>query len=152
AESMGSQFFLVFSDTTLPSDSAGGYTVFGHITSGLQILKEIGQTGTADGSSDGRPAENVIIESVDIKSPSSSTTLTRPRPPRRTRQPSSRQPPPSPPSPPVQPVPPMTRPVRLPPVCPRPPVFLRPRRSPQYSPIPDRPPRRPRPPRPRYPA
>lgn len=67
AESMGSQFFLVFSDTTLPSDSAGGYTVFGHITSGLQILKEIGQTGTADGSSDGRPAENVIIESVDIK-------------------------------------------------------------------------------------
>src|SRR5699024_3762201 len=52
ADSMGSQFFLVFSDTTLPSDSAGGYTVFGHITSGLQILKEIGQTGTADGSRD----------------------------------------------------------------------------------------------------
>lgn len=66
-DSMGSQFFLVFSDTTLPSDSAGGYTVFGHITSGLAILREIGQAGTADGSSDGRPAENVIIESVDIK-------------------------------------------------------------------------------------
>lgn len=66
-ESMGSQFFLVFSDTTLPSDSAGGYTVFGNITSGLDVLKQIAQAGTSDGSSDGRPADNVIIESVDIK-------------------------------------------------------------------------------------
>src|SRR5699024_12416656 len=49
AESMGSQFFLVFFDTTLPSDSAGGYTVFGHITFGLLFLKEIGNTGTATG-------------------------------------------------------------------------------------------------------
>ncbi len=66
-ESMGSQFFMVFEDVTLPSDSAGGYTVFGQITGGLDILKQIGAAGTADGSSDGRPAENVIIESVDIQ-------------------------------------------------------------------------------------
>ena len=66
-ESMGSQFFLVFEDVTLPSDEAGGYTVFGQITEGLDILQQIGAAGTAEGTSDGRPAENVIIESVDIQ-------------------------------------------------------------------------------------
>ncbi|WP_235912331.1 peptidylprolyl isomerase [Ruania zhangjianzhongii] len=66
-ESMGSQFFLVFEEVTLPSDEAGGYTVFGQITEGLDILQQIGAAGTAEGSSDGRPAENVIIESVDIQ-------------------------------------------------------------------------------------
>lgn len=66
-ESMGSQFFLVFNEVSLPSDEAGGYTVFGQITEGLEILEQIGAAGTADGSSDGRPAENVIIESVDIQ-------------------------------------------------------------------------------------
>lgn len=65
--SMGSQFFLVFNEVTLPSDDAGGYTVFGEITGGLDVLEQIGAVGTADGSSDGRPAENVIIESVDIQ-------------------------------------------------------------------------------------
>ena len=65
-ESMGSQFFLVFDDVTLPSDSAGGYTVFGQITSGLDILQQIGAAGTADDGSE-HPAENVIIESVDIQ-------------------------------------------------------------------------------------
>ena len=64
---MGSQFFLVFNEVSLPSDEAGGYTVFGQITEGLEILEQIGAAGTADGSSDGRPAENVIIESVDIQ-------------------------------------------------------------------------------------
>ncbi|SEE05690.1 peptidylprolyl isomerase [Ruania alba] len=66
-ESMGSQFFLVFADVPLPSDSAGGYTVFGQVTEGLDILEQIGAAGTVDGGSDGRPAENVIIESVDIQ-------------------------------------------------------------------------------------
>ncbi|QOR69073.1 peptidylprolyl isomerase [Ruania alkalisoli] len=66
-ESMGSQFFLVFGDVTLPSDSAGGYTVFGEVTEGLDILEQIGAAGTADGGVDGRPAQNVIIESVDIQ-------------------------------------------------------------------------------------
>lgn len=36
--SMGSQFFLVYQDSTIPSDSAGGYTIFGHITSGLGVV------------------------------------------------------------------------------------------------------------------
>ncbi|UFU01568.1 peptidylprolyl isomerase [Ruania suaedae] len=66
-ESMGSQFFLVFDEVTLPSDEAGGYTVFGEVTEGLEILAQIGAAGTIDGGPDGRPAQNVIIESVDIQ-------------------------------------------------------------------------------------
>lgn len=38
AFSHGHQFFLVTGDTTLPEDSAGGYTVVGRITSGLDAL------------------------------------------------------------------------------------------------------------------
>ncbi len=36
--SMGSQFFFVYADSQIPSDSAGGYTVFGKVTSGLDVL------------------------------------------------------------------------------------------------------------------
>lgn len=65
-DSMGSQFFLVFEDTPLPDDSAGGYTVMGTITSGLDELRRIGAAGTVDGSSDGRPKNDVIIETMEI--------------------------------------------------------------------------------------
>ena len=36
--SQGSQFFIVYEDTTLPADDAGGYTVIGQVTSGLDEL------------------------------------------------------------------------------------------------------------------
>jgi len=36
--SMGSQFFIVYKDSTIPADAAGGYTVFGHVTSGLPVV------------------------------------------------------------------------------------------------------------------
>lgn len=65
--SMGSQFFLVFADVPLPSDGAGGYSVFGEITGGLEILQQIGAMGTADGSADGRPAVDVIITGVEVE-------------------------------------------------------------------------------------
>ena len=41
----GSQFFLVYEDSTIPSDTAGGYTVFGRITSGLDVLQAIADGG-----------------------------------------------------------------------------------------------------------
>ena len=63
-ESMGSQFFLVFNSVPLPADSAGGYTVFGHITEGLEILQQVGSTGTVPGSE--QPALPVTIEGVTI--------------------------------------------------------------------------------------
>ena len=37
--SNGSQFFIVYEDSTIPSDSAGGYTVLGTVTSGIDAIK-----------------------------------------------------------------------------------------------------------------
>lgn len=68
AYSQGSQFFIVYEDTTLPPDEAGGYTVIGRITSGLDQLKSaITDAGTADGGPDGAPAVPVTITDVTIQ-------------------------------------------------------------------------------------
>lgn len=67
ADSQGSQFFIVFADTTLPDDSAGGYTVFGRVTSGLDLLTAVGAGGTVDGGTDGPPAVPVTIEGVVVQ-------------------------------------------------------------------------------------
>jgi peptidyl-prolyl cis-trans isomerase B (cyclophilin B) len=61
----GSQFFLVFKDTTLGPD----YTPFGTITSGLNILQNVAKAGTSctyAGAGGGVPKEKVIIDSVSI--------------------------------------------------------------------------------------
>jgi peptidyl-prolyl cis-trans isomerase B (cyclophilin B) len=65
--SMGSQFFLVYQDSTIPSDSAGGYTIFGHITSGLNVVQAIADAGVTGGASDGAPASPVTIEGVETQ-------------------------------------------------------------------------------------
>ncbi|WP_019137072.1 peptidylprolyl isomerase [Cellulomonas massiliensis] len=62
--SMGSQFFIVYEDSTIPSDQAGGYTVFGHVTSGLDVVRAIADAGTTQGSE--APVHDVIIEGVSI--------------------------------------------------------------------------------------
>jgi peptidyl-prolyl cis-trans isomerase B (cyclophilin B) len=62
----GSQFFLVFKNTSLPPS----YTPFGTITSGLDILQNVGKAGTSctyAGAGGGVPKEKVIINSVSIK-------------------------------------------------------------------------------------
>lgn len=65
ASSMGSQFFMVYGDTTIQSDSAGGYTVFGTITSGLDVLQAIADEGTVEVSGQfTAPVHDVIIEGV----------------------------------------------------------------------------------------
>ncbi|WP_435735827.1 peptidylprolyl isomerase [Cellulosimicrobium sp. PMB13] len=66
-ESMGSQFFLVYEDSTIPADAAGGYTVFGTITSGLDVVQAVADAGTADGAGDGSPATPVTIEGVETQ-------------------------------------------------------------------------------------
>ncbi|HEY5396685.1 MAG TPA: peptidylprolyl isomerase [Trebonia sp.] len=61
----GSQFFLVFKNTTLGPD----YTPFGTITSGLDILQNVAKAGTSctyAGAGGGVPKEKVIIDSVSI--------------------------------------------------------------------------------------
>ncbi|RZS66161.1 peptidyl-prolyl cis-trans isomerase B (cyclophilin B) [Agromyces ramosus] len=66
--SHGSQFFIVYEDTTLSPDQAGGYTVVGRVTSGLDDLKSaVTDAGTADGGTDGAPAVPVAITGFTIE-------------------------------------------------------------------------------------
>jgi peptidyl-prolyl cis-trans isomerase B (cyclophilin B) len=61
----GSQFFLVFKNTTLGPD----YTPFGTITSGLDILQNVAKAGTSctfAGAGGGVPKDKVDIDSVSI--------------------------------------------------------------------------------------
>ena len=44
-ESMGSQFFIVYDESMIPSDAAGGYTVLGTVTSGLDVVTGIADDG-----------------------------------------------------------------------------------------------------------
>jgi peptidyl-prolyl cis-trans isomerase B (cyclophilin B) len=67
ANSMGSQFFIVYEDSVIPSDSAGGYTVFGEITTGLPGLDDIIAAGVKDGSSDGNPKIETVVKSITVK-------------------------------------------------------------------------------------
>jgi peptidyl-prolyl cis-trans isomerase B (cyclophilin B) len=59
----GSQFFLVYADTTLGAN----YTLWGKITKGLDIVKSIAEYGTADGSGDGAPKATVEIINASVK-------------------------------------------------------------------------------------
>lgn len=65
--SMGSQFFIVYEDSVIPSDSVGGYTVFGTVTEGLDAIRQIAALGTATGGSDGPPAEAVVLSNVSVE-------------------------------------------------------------------------------------
>ena len=68
AYSNGHQFFIVFRDTTLPADSAGGYTVVGNISDNLDdLIAAISDLGTADGSADGPPLVPTTISSFSIQ-------------------------------------------------------------------------------------
>ena len=68
AASMGSQFFIVYEDSEIPNDIAGGYTVFGQVTQGLDdFIAAYVEPGTVDGSSDGQPSVPVFIESITIR-------------------------------------------------------------------------------------
>ena len=67
AGSMGSQFFIVYEDSTIPTDSAGGYTVVGTVTDGLGIVGDVASAGTITGDADGRPATSVIINEVAVE-------------------------------------------------------------------------------------
>lgn len=66
-DSQGSQFFLVYQDSTIPSDEAGGYTVIGTVTSGLDVVQRVAESGVADGSTDGTPTTPISIEQVTVQ-------------------------------------------------------------------------------------
>jgi peptidyl-prolyl cis-trans isomerase B (cyclophilin B) len=59
-DSNGSQFFIVYKDSTLPPN----YTIWGRVVSGLDIVKEVAKSGVKDGSSDGNPKQTIAIERI----------------------------------------------------------------------------------------
>ena len=63
ANTNGSQFFLVYKNTSLPPS----YTPFGTIVGGLSVIQKVAKAGTDNGKGDGHPKEKVVIESVTIK-------------------------------------------------------------------------------------
>jgi peptidyl-prolyl cis-trans isomerase B (cyclophilin B) len=65
----GKQFFIVYKDTVIPPDTAGGYTVVGRVTSGLETVSNIAASGITPGTSDtdGAPVEPVTIDSFSLK-------------------------------------------------------------------------------------
>ncbi|MEO7348979.1 MAG: peptidylprolyl isomerase [Terrimesophilobacter sp.] len=68
AYSQGRQFFIMLDDGTLPNDAAGGYTVFGSVTSGLDaLISSVADAGTANESPDGPPAVPTTITGVTLQ-------------------------------------------------------------------------------------
>jgi peptidyl-prolyl cis-trans isomerase B (cyclophilin B) len=58
----GSQFFLVFADTTLGAN----YTIWGTVTQGLDIVKAIAKVGVKGGGADGAPNQPIEIRRVTV--------------------------------------------------------------------------------------
>ena len=67
ASSMGSQFFIVYQDSRIPSDDVGGYTVFGKITYGLDGLEPVITAGVEGGATDGPPALETLLSSIELR-------------------------------------------------------------------------------------
>ena len=66
ANSMSSQFFIVYEDSPIPSDEAGGYTVFGKITGGLDGLRSVFDAGVEGGEPDGAPAIETKLGAIKL--------------------------------------------------------------------------------------
>jgi len=59
----GSQFFIVYDNTTLGPN----YTIWGKVTSGLDIVKYIAQSGIRGGVTDGQPLRTITIDRISIR-------------------------------------------------------------------------------------
>lgn len=64
-DSNGGQFFLVYQDTSLPTDG-GGYSIFGRVTGGIQIVRQIAKAGVEGGANGGAPQQPISILSVAV--------------------------------------------------------------------------------------
>jgi peptidyl-prolyl cis-trans isomerase B (cyclophilin B) len=60
----GSQFFLVYKDTTLPAS----YTIFGTVTKGLDVVQKVADAGSDDsnGTGDGKPKLPITIKTATV--------------------------------------------------------------------------------------
>jgi peptidyl-prolyl cis-trans isomerase B (cyclophilin B) len=57
AGTSGSQFFIVYKDTTLPPN----YTIWGKVVSGLDVVQKVAAAGVQGGGVDGTPAQPIVI-------------------------------------------------------------------------------------------
>jgi peptidyl-prolyl cis-trans isomerase B (cyclophilin B) len=59
----GSQFFIVYGETTLPPE----YTIIGNVTgAGMAVIEQIAAGGTANGGQSGPPATTATIEQITV--------------------------------------------------------------------------------------
>ncbi len=63
-DSNGSQFFIVYKETNLPTDG-GGYTIFGKVLSGLDVVEKVAAGGSQP-NGDGAPVRPVSIVSATV--------------------------------------------------------------------------------------
>ncbi len=63
--SNGSQFFIVYRDTQLPTEG-GGYSIFGKVTKGMDVVAKIARAGV-DPAKPPAPAQRVSLESVTVE-------------------------------------------------------------------------------------
>ena len=59
------QFFIVYKDTKLPT-TVGGYSIFGTVTGGMDIVEKIAAAGAAGGAADGAPNAPISILKVAV--------------------------------------------------------------------------------------
>jgi peptidyl-prolyl cis-trans isomerase B (cyclophilin B) len=59
------QFFIVYKDSALPTDG-GGYSIFGTVTGGMDIVEKIAAAGASGGAGDGAPNAPISILSVAV--------------------------------------------------------------------------------------
>ena len=64
--SNGGQFFIVFEETALPVEG-GGYSIFGEVVEGMDIVDAIAEAGVAGGAGDGAPAQPISILDVTVE-------------------------------------------------------------------------------------
>lgn len=63
ANTNGSQFFIVYNTSPLPPN----YSVWGQVTSGLDVVDRIAAAGVQGGGTDGKPNANVVIKRAFVK-------------------------------------------------------------------------------------
>ncbi|HEV7147520.1 MAG TPA: peptidylprolyl isomerase [Pedococcus sp.] len=59
------QFFIVYKNSTLPT-TGGGYSIFGAVTGGMDIVNKIAAAGASGGTGDGAPNAPISILSVAV--------------------------------------------------------------------------------------
>ncbi|MBB2891765.1 peptidylprolyl isomerase [Flexivirga oryzae] len=64
-DSNGGQFFIVYKDTQLPTNT-GGYSIFGKVVDGMDIVNAVAKTGTNSSTGDGAPTQPISILKVTV--------------------------------------------------------------------------------------